>query len=239
MFFFIIVIGYVRFFNENIIVCDDVLFGIWDVFYMVVVVKLMRDIRGKMNDLVFKVNDLIRGMIEEVNVFFFGSGKRKKVVFVDYDSLFDGYWFCEFGVVKELDYERREMWFFLLGGGDVDGEGRVYIFLWEENEEGVGYYYFDLECCWEEVVERGDWGEKVVCLMVKVKREDLGLRLRVYYRCGVEKGEGVWKGWMMIIIIIIIKLGDLMRLMLMYYGKIFYFVSNSFYIFLFIFLRYG
>ncbi|KAK4650504.1 hypothetical protein QC762_708025 [Podospora pseudocomata] len=218
--FFITVTGYARFFNENTTACDDVSFGIWDVSHTAAAAKLTRDIRGKMNDLVLKANDLIRGVIEEVNASFSGSGKRKKVVFVDHDSLFDGHRFCEPGVAKEPDYERRETWFFLPGGGDVDGEGRVYTSLREKNKEGVGYYYLDPERCWEEAAERGDWGEKAVCLMAKAKREDPGLRLRVHYRRGVEKGEGFWKGWTTTTTTK--KPGDSMWLTPTYYGKTFH-----------------
>ncbi|KAK4639409.1 LOW QUALITY PROTEIN: hypothetical protein QC761_708025 [Podospora bellae-mahoneyi] len=222
--FFITVTGYARFFNENTTACDDVSFGIWDVSHTAAAAKLTRDIRGKMNDLVLKANDLIRGVIEEVNASFSGSGKRKKVVFVDHDSLFDGHRFCEPGVAKEPDYDRRETWFFLPGGGDVDGEGRVYTSLRKENEEGVGYYYLDPERCWEEAAERGDWGEKAVCLMAKAKREDPGLRLRVHYRRGIEKGEGVWKGWTTTTTTTTTtkKPGDSMWLTPTYYGKTFH-----------------
>lgn len=228
--FFITVTGYARFFNENTTACDDVSFGIWDVSHTAAAAKLTRDIRRKMNDLVLKANGLIRGVIDEVNASFSGSGKRKKVVFVDHDSLFDGHRFCEPGVAKEPDYERRETWFFLPGGGDVDGEGRVYTSLREENEEeGVGYYCLDPERCWEEAAERGDWGEKAVCLMAKAKREDPGLRLRVHYRRGVEKGEGVWKGWTTTTTTTTTqkKPGDSMWLTPTYYGKTFHPVSNS------------
>ncbi|KAK0673873.1 SGNH hydrolase-type esterase domain-containing protein [Cercophora samala] len=231
--FFITVTGYARFFNENTTDCDDVSFGVWTSTSpsssQAAAAKLTQDTRRKMNDFVLQANELISAVIDEVNASF--SSAQPKVIFVDYDSLFDQHRFCEPGVAKEPDYERKETWFFLPGGGDVDQAGRTYSSSLyqptkqqqedDDDEEGVGY--LDPDRCWEDALERGgDWGEKAVCLMAKAKREDPGLRLAEHYRhrCrgGQERGKAVWKGRMTNTN----KPGDSMWLTPTYYGKTFH-----------------
>lgn len=107
--------------------------------------KLKREVRKRMNILVEGVNQLLGEIVDGVNARFTppsrssstrdsdntgaGASKqseerpfqktktKKKVIFVNYDHLFEGHRFCEEGV-EEPDFERTGSWFFLPGGGD-------------------------------------------------------------------------------------------------------------------------
>ncbi|KAK4194273.1 SGNH hydrolase-type esterase domain-containing protein [Triangularia verruculosa] len=231
--FFITVTGYTRFFNENTTECDDVSFGVWASSSSsgVETMKLTKDTRKKMNDFVVRANHLLESVIDEVNASF-SVGRGKKVVFVNYDDSFNHHRFCEPGVVKEPDYERQETWFFLPGGKDVDRAGNVYSSRHHEedddDEEDDGVGYLDPERCWEEALERDDWGEKAVCLMAKAKRQDPELKLVEHYRhhCrggqGKRKGKAVWRGGGGSSSRATRKPGDSMWLTPTYYGKTFH-----------------
>ncbi|KAK0732744.1 SGNH hydrolase-type esterase domain-containing protein [Apiosordaria backusii] len=239
--FFITVTGYARFFNENTTECNDVSFGVWTSPSSSSSVrgglpgtngaKLTQSTRQKMNTFVLKANQLLADVVDEVNRSFLASSTSKtnkpKVLFVNYDTTFNTHRFCEPGVVKEPDYDRNETWFFLPGGRDVDQAGNVYTSTIpnkeedddedEDKEDGVGY--IDPDHCWEDAMQKGDWGEKTVCLMAKAKKEDPGLRLVEHYRhhCrGGGQGKGkrgaaLWR-----------KPGDSMWLTPTYYGKTFH-----------------
>ncbi|KAM7207352.1 hypothetical protein V8F20_002232 [Naviculisporaceae sp. PSN 640] len=106
--------------------------------------KLKREVRKRMNALVEGVNQLLEEITMCVNAGFtppdisitgrsddtrtdagsrsekrrvLRNKTRKRVIFVDYDHLFEGHRLCEKGV-NEPDYKRAESWFFLPGGGD-------------------------------------------------------------------------------------------------------------------------
>ncbi|KAM7221386.1 hypothetical protein V8F06_003161 [Rhypophila decipiens] len=87
--------------------------------------RLTRDTRKRMNHLVEGVNLLLHGIAGDVNTRFTGTTSKKanhirtkkKVIFVNYDHLFEGHRFCEEGVT-EPDFNRTQTWFFLPGGGD-------------------------------------------------------------------------------------------------------------------------
>ncbi|KAK4214535.1 esterase [Rhypophila decipiens] len=115
--FRVIMTGYARFFNAETEQCDEVSLGVCP--------KLTRNTRKRMNHLVEGVNLLLHGIAGDVNARFTGTASKKanhirtkkKVIFVNYDYLFEGHRFCEEGVT-EPDFNRTETWFFLPGGGD-------------------------------------------------------------------------------------------------------------------------
>ncbi|KAM3526513.1 hypothetical protein MY4038_006780 [Beauveria bassiana] len=109
--FTITVTGYARFFNADTPDCDDYTLGMW--WHGP---KLKQDLRMKMNRMVINVNRRLEQAIRTINEAF----TEPRVLFVDYDDVFEGHRFCEPGVV-ELDYLRNETWFFLVGGDDNDG----------------------------------------------------------------------------------------------------------------------
>ncbi|KAM3488163.1 hypothetical protein MY3957_008528 [Beauveria namnaoensis] len=109
--FTITVTGYARFFNADTPECDDYTLGMW--WHGP---KLKQDLRRKMNRMVINVNRRLEQAIRTINEAF----TEPRVLFVDYDDVFEGHRFCEPGVV-EPDYLRNETWFFLVGGDDNDG----------------------------------------------------------------------------------------------------------------------
>lgn len=120
--FHITVTGYARFFNAETPECDDMSLGVWWGGP-----KLSRHIRTRMNQLVVAANAKLRRTVALVNSRFrvddddddseAEKPKPPRVVFVDYDTLFEGHRFCEPGVAEPA-YDRTESWFFLVGGPD-------------------------------------------------------------------------------------------------------------------------
>ncbi|KAK4227904.1 SGNH hydrolase-type esterase domain-containing protein [Podospora fimiseda] len=185
--FFITVTGYAAFFNEETDLCDGISFGVWK-GPGTESLKLTKEIRKRMNKLVRGANSILKKVVEDVG--------RKKVIFVDYNSVFEGHRFCEAGV-KEPDYERVDTWFFLPGGKDINGRGEVY-----EHEEEQSVIEEDdpivdpLKC--EEVIEkekRNDWGERAICDMFRAKWRDPELEVVVGDSEGgvrVAPGDSMW-----------------------------------------------
>lgn len=95
--------------------------------------------------MVLEVNQKIKLFVDVINVYFVVF----RVLFVDYDVVFEGYCFCEFNII-EFDYVWNEMWFFLVGGQD-SGQNSGNYFLFEEFF--VDYVvifellFVDLDCC--------------------------------------------------------------------------------------------
>lgn len=182
--FVITVTGYARFFNADTLECDDMSLGVWWGGP-----KLKREIRVKMNELVDATNKKLRKTISGVNQRFRGS--RPKVVFVDYDALFEGHRFCEPDVVEPA-YDRTESWFFLVGGPDNAGNRTQ----WpngtngDQNTRGERIDQTTHEMallpstsalinpatCLEHAQQTGDWGELALCYMVLAKQKDPSLR---------------------------------------------------------------
>lgn len=195
--FVITVTGYARFFNADTPECDEMSLGVWWGGP-----KLKREIRAKMNALVDATNKKLLETVSGVNRRFRGS--RPKIVFVDYNALFEGHRFCEPGVVEPA-YDRTETWFFLVGGPD-NAKNRTHWpngtngdpELWRGGR-GRGTYgaallpsYSPLlnpATCLEDAQQTGDWGELALCYMVLAKQQDRSLRPA---REGLVHGRNNW-----------------------------------------------
>lgn len=193
--FSIAVTGYARFFNDETPECDDMSLGVWYGGP-----KLSRDIRVRMNELVVATNEKLRSTISVVNRRF--SGARPRVLFVDYDTLFDGHRFCEPGVAEPA-YGRTDTWFFLVGGPDNARNETT----WPNGTNGdpeEGSYHrhrqqmailspdsslVDPETCLASAQRRGDWGELALCYMAMAKHKDPSLRPAYD---GVMAYNGMW-----------------------------------------------
>lgn len=184
--FAITVTGYARFFNEHTKKCDDVSLGVWWGGNGITRgPKLTRGLRMRINRLVEAVNEKIRRTVEGVNGAFAGM---ERVVFVNFDEVFEGHRFCEEGVV-EPDYGREETWFFLPGGADT-GNGNETVVVgqrdgWLREDER---HLVDTERCLKWAEKGGDWGERALCYMAAVKERSPEERLR-----GGEVGDSSWR----------------------------------------------
>ncbi|KAI1374618.1 SGNH hydrolase [Hypoxylon crocopeplum] len=165
--FSITVLGYARFFNEVTDECDDMSFGIWWNGP-----KLKKDLRLQMNAMVLTVNAKIRKIIGAINSQF----TKDKLIFVDYDELFEGHRFCEVGV-KEPDYNRSDTWFFLVGGPDNAKNGTQSKHTSELETLSPNSVLVDPSSCLEPAQRSGDWGELALCYMAMSKARDPSLQL--------------------------------------------------------------
>lgn len=166
--FTITVSGYARFFNEQTEDCDERSFGVWWRGP-----KLKRELRRRMNKMVLSVNDKIQSSINAINADF----TEPRVMFVDYDDLFDGHRFCEPNVT-EPDYSRNETWFFLVGGQDNHQGFQIQRAAFNKHEPILSQNspLLDPETCLSPAQRSGDWGELALCLMSKAAKEDPNLR---------------------------------------------------------------
>lgn len=90
--------GYARFFIAETKERNDSSFGVgWRG------PRLKQELRSKMNEMVLAVNDKIRRSVDAVN----DSFVKPKVLFADYDAVFEGHRFCEPNVT-EPDYTRNK-----------------------------------------------------------------------------------------------------------------------------------
>lgn len=168
--FTITITGYARFFNAETKDCDDRSFGVWWRGP-----KLKRALRQRVNEMVVAVNAKIKSSVEAVNAGF----AQRKVLFVDYDSLFEGHRFCEEGVV-EPDYRRNETWFFLVGGPDnADVQVGEMIYREEAIRKSTSpdSLLIDPETCMQTSAISGDWGERALCNMAMTAHRDPSIRL--------------------------------------------------------------
>ncbi|KAI0841696.1 SGNH hydrolase [Hypoxylon sp. FL0890] len=165
--FFITVTGYARFFNDVTDECDDMSFGVWWNGP-----KLKKDLRMEMNAMVLTVNAKIRQTVELVNSRF----TKDKVIFVDYDSEFDGHRFCEEGV-QEPDYGRTDTWFFLVGGPDNARNGTRPNRVPDLETLDPTSPLADPSSCLEPARRSGDWGMLALCYMAMAKHRDPSLQL--------------------------------------------------------------
>ncbi|KAI2626685.1 SGNH hydrolase [Hypoxylon sp. NC1633] len=168
--FTITVTGYARFFNETTDPCDDMSFGVWWNGP-----RLKKELRVNMNAMVLTVNAKIRQTVDNINAQFV----RDKVLFVDYDALFDGHRFCEDGAV-EPDYERTDTWFFLVGGPDNARNGTQQPPPpppTKETSLPPASVLVDPSSCLEPAQRSGDWGELALCYMAMSRAQDPNLRL--------------------------------------------------------------
>lgn len=193
--FSITVTGYARFFNNVTPECDDMSLGVWYGGP-----KLSRDIRTRMNELVAATNAKLQRTVDIVNSRF--RGERPKVLFVNYDELFEGHRFCEPGVAEPA-YDRVESWFFLVGGSDnarnktmwpngTNGDPEDNQFQSHANVQTVldpGSELVDPNRCLARAQRSGDWGQLALCYMAMAKSRDPSLRPA--YR-GVVPMNGMW-----------------------------------------------
>lgn len=176
--FSIAVTGYARFFDAGTPGCDDMSLGVWYGGP-----KLSRDIRGRMNGLVDAANEKLRRTVHEVDGRFMGA--RPRVVFVDYDDLFEGHRFCEPGVMEPA-YNRTDSWFFLVGGPDNARNETTWPNGTNGDPESARHQrekvlsplspLVDPHTCLLRAQERGDWGELALCYMAMAKHRDPSLR---------------------------------------------------------------
>lgn len=189
--FSITVTGYARFFDANTTECDDMSLGVWYGGP-----KLSRDIRGRMNELVDAANAKLRRTVDQVEGQF--RGPRPRVMFVDYDDLFEGHRFCEPGVLEPA-YNRTDSWFFLVGGPDNARNETTWPNGTNGDPETTRYQrekvlsplspLVDPHTCMSRAQERGDWGELALCYMAMAKRRDPSLRPAYD---GVTAQNGMW-----------------------------------------------
>lgn len=189
--FSITVTGYARFFDANTTDCDDMSLGVWYGGP-----KLSRDIRRRMNELVDAANAKLRRTVDQVESQF--RGARPRVVFVDYDDLFEGHRFCEQGVLEPA-YNRTDSWFFLVGGPDNARNETTWPNGTNGDPESTRYRrekvlsplspLVDPQTCLPRAQERGDWGELALCYMAMAKRRDPSLRPAYD---GVTAQNGMW-----------------------------------------------
>ncbi|KAF3770512.1 SGNH hydrolase [Cryphonectria parasitica EP155] len=201
-FFSLTVTGYARFFNDQTPECDAMSLGVWWGGP-----KLSREIRGRMNALVDAANDKLRRAVARAAARF--RGPRPRVLFADYNALFEGHRFCEPGVVEPA-YERIESWFFLVGGPDnarnettwpngtngdppnsdppnsdhppPDDDGAM-MMLSPASE------LVNPQTCLHNAQATGDWGELALCYMAVAKSRDPSLRPAYG---GVTAQNGMW-----------------------------------------------
>lgn len=193
--FTITVTGYARFFNEITPECDDMSLGVWYGGP-----KLSQYIRTRMNELVVATNAKLQRTVDIVNSRF--SGERPKVLFVNYDTLFDGHRFCEPGVIEPA-YDRVDSWFFLVGGPDnarnktmwpngTNGDPEDKAYEIHNNREtllATDSALVDPDRCLAHAQARGDWGQLALCYMAMAKSRDPSLRPA--YK-GVVPMNGMW-----------------------------------------------
>ncbi|KAL7626963.1 hypothetical protein AAE478_003738 [Parahypoxylon ruwenzoriense] len=165
--FFITVTGYARFFNDLTDDCDEMSLGIWWDGP-----KLKKDLRAKMNAMVLTVNAKIRKTVDTINSQF----TRNKLVFVDYDEQFDGHRFCEMNVT-EPDYERKDTWFFLVGGPDNMRNDTQPKHNAEPETLSPTSALVNPLACLEPAQKSGDWGKLALCYMAMSKHRDPTLHL--------------------------------------------------------------
>lgn len=188
--FSITVTGYARFFDANTTDCDDMSLGVWYGGP-----KLSRDIRRRMNELVDAANAKLRRTVDQVEGQF--RGARPRVMFVDYDDLFEGHRFCEPGVLEPA-YNRTDSWFFLVGGPDNARNETTWPNGTNGDPESTRYKekvlsplspLVDPHTCLSRAQERGDWGELALCYMAMAKHHDPSLRPAYD---GVTAQNGMW-----------------------------------------------
>ncbi|KAJ1337488.1 GDSL-type esterase/lipase family protein [Microdochium nivale] len=178
--FLITMTGYARFFDADTAPCDDMSLGVWWNGP-----KLTRELRARMNALVAAVNGKIRATVDMINVKF----TARKVLFVDYDDLFDGHRFCERNV-SEPDYARDDTWFFLVGGpdnarnetgnrttGTVDDDDDNDVAAAAAAAAASAAVVVDPSTCLGPARRSGDWGMQALCYMAMARQRDPTLRL--------------------------------------------------------------
>lgn len=191
--FSISVTGYARFFDADTPGCDEMSLGVWYGGP-----RLSRDIRGRMNALVDAANAKLRRTVVEADERFSGAA-RPRVLFVDYDDLFEGHRFCEEGVLEPA-YNRTDSWFFLVGGPDNARNETTWPNGTNGDPDSTRYSrgesilsplspLVDPHSCLPRAQERGDWGELALCYMAMAKHRDPSLRPAYD---GITPQNGMW-----------------------------------------------
>ncbi|KFH44160.1 Lipase-like protein [Hapsidospora chrysogenum ATCC 11550] len=179
--FTITVTGYARFFNAETEECDNCSFGVWWRGP-----QLKRELRSKMNEMVLAVNDKIRRSVNAVNRAFV----MPRVLFVDYDSAFEGHRFCEPNVT-EPDYTRNETWFFLVGGSDNAYDTTTEAQRFTEGDLlPLSSPLINPNVCMDAAAQSGDWGQLSLCMMATAAERDPTLRLSTGEP--VAEGTSMW-----------------------------------------------
>ncbi|KAF9875651.1 hypothetical protein CkaCkLH20_07032 [Colletotrichum karsti] len=187
--FIITVTGYARFFNADTDECDNCTLGVWWQGP-----KLERKVRRRMNDMVLAVNGKLRMSIDAVNAKF----AKPKVVFVDYDTRFEGHRFCEPNVTEPA-YNRTETWFFLVGGKDNNPNTTDPTPAPNSTSSGSELAYgrvlpplsplVDPGTCLGPAERSGDWGLLALCYMAIARHNDPTLR---FARDNILRENSMW-----------------------------------------------
>ncbi|KAF6843664.1 Lipase 1-like protein 3 [Colletotrichum musicola] len=189
--FVVTVTGYARFFNADTDGCDNSTLGVWWQGP-----KLKRELRQRMNDMVVAVNERLRRSIDAINSKF----TAPKVVFVDYDTKFDGHRFCEPNVTEPA-YNRTETWFFLVGGRDNLSNLTDLTHTPAPSSTNAGHGsahsetlsplspLTDPDACLNKAESWGDWGLLALCYMARAKQDDPTLK---FAREDVMLQSGMW-----------------------------------------------
>ncbi|KAI9890439.1 MAG: hypothetical protein M1814_003923 [Vezdaea aestivalis] len=118
--FHVYVTSYIAFFNQDDNDCDKSTFYFWEPRYddkpnhQSSLVYLEKPIRKEFNDLVGKLNDVIKGAVDDAN----RDHGKNQVHAVDVNGRFDKHRWCEAGDFHEPDESRRDTFFFLSGWRD-------------------------------------------------------------------------------------------------------------------------
>ncbi|KAH6647290.1 SGNH hydrolase-type esterase domain-containing protein [Truncatella angustata] len=164
--FLITVTGYARFFNEQTEECNDMSLGVWWRGP-----KLKKELRVRMNAMVQAVNEKIENTVAKINSQFV----KTKVLFVNYDTNFEGHRFCEPGV-QEPDYQRDDTYFFLVGGPDNARNETQAKQATQSATVPPHSELVDPHTCLEPAQRSGDWGKLALCYMAISKAKDPTLR---------------------------------------------------------------
>ncbi|KGO39835.1 Esterase, SGNH hydrolase-type [Penicillium expansum] len=121
--FNLFVTGYIGFFNQDTIDCDQSSFDYWKSDYQPSGnrVMLTRDLRTELNVLVGQLNNMIEDAVRDANA----KAKTTQVHYVDVQKRFDSHRWCEQGSWHEPDSSVPSTYFFLSSWPDLPLENEV------------------------------------------------------------------------------------------------------------------
>jgi len=148
------VTGYARFWNENTVQCNDVVFCFWSWDTGCnTEEKLWQDKRLAINNLAQALNGALSDAVDRANI----NRQSGWVTFVDPDSIYEGHRFCEEGVVEPAP-SNGNIWFYQSSGAAGDPAEIIGPTdpkpIWDE---------VDYSTCLSPAEASGDWGELAQC----------------------------------------------------------------------------